>query len=116
MAEVTIRSYRKERESAILSGLQKSLEKVGAIVERQAKINVSKTGREHPQVVTGRLRSSIIHEVNQGSVSIGTNVYYGKHLEHGTVNHPPYPWLYPAIEEKRGEIIETLKGREFTIE
>ena len=112
---VTIRSYRKEREAEILNGLQKSLEKVGAIVERQAKINVSQT-TGHPKVQTGRLRASIIHETNQDSVSIGTNIAYGKHLEFGTVNHPPYAWLFPAVELKKPEIIEALKGHEFTIE
>ena len=109
MTDVIIRSYRKERESEILSGLQKSLEKVGAIVERQAKINVSQT-TGHPQVQTGRLRASIIHEVNQDSVSIGTNVVYGKYLELGTVNHPPYAWLFPSVELKRNEIIDILKS------
>jgi HK97 gp10 family phage protein len=114
MTEVTIKSYRKERESEILNGLQKSLEKVGAIVERQAKINVSQsTG--HPQVQTGRLRSSITHEAEQDSVSIGTNVYYGKYLEFGTSRMPPYPWLFPAVESSKPQIIETLKGK-FTIE
>ena len=111
---VTIRSYRKEREREILDGLQKSLEKVGALVERQAKINVSKsTG--HPQVQTGRLRSSIMHEVGQGEVSIGTNVVYGKYLEFGTSRMPPYPWLFPAVEMKRKDIIDTLKSKEFTV-
>ena len=114
MADVTIRSYRKEREGEILNNLQKSLEKVGLIVERQAKINVSQsTG--HPKVQTGRLRASITHETNQDSVSIGTNVVYGKYLELGTSKMPPYAWLFPAVELKRPEIIETLKGK-FTID
>jgi len=115
MADVTIKSYRKEREREIIDGLQKGLEKVGLIVERQAKINVSQSGSKHPQVVTGRLRSSITHNVSPGEVEIGTNVYYGKYLEHGTVNHPPYAWLFPAVELKKLEIIEALKGK-FTIE
>ena len=112
---VTIKSYRKERETEILNNLQKSLERVGAIVERQAKMNVSQsTG--HPQVQTGRLRSSITHVTSPGQVEIGTNVDYGEYLEFGTSRMPPYPWLFPAVEMKRNEIIETLKGREFTIE
>uniref|UniRef100_A0A6M3KTR9 Putative tail protein n=1 Tax=viral metagenome TaxID=1070528 RepID=A0A6M3KTR9_9ZZZZ len=113
-SSVTIKSYRKERESEILNSLQKGLEKAGLIVERQAKINVSQSSG-HPRVQTGRLRSSITHEVEQGQVSIGTNVYYGKYLEFGTVNHPPYPWLYPAVESEKSKIIEALKGK-FTIE
>ena len=114
-SSVTIKSYKKERQAEILLGLQKGLEKVGLIVERQAKINVSQsTG--HPKVQTGRLRASITHNTSPGEVEIGTNVKYGAYLEHGTINHPPYPWLFPAVELKKSEIIEALKGHEFTIE
>ena len=116
MSSVTIKSHRKEREKEILDGLQKGLEKVGLIVERQAKINVSQSGSKHPQVVTGRLRSSITHNVGQGEVEIGSNVVYSKYLEFGTSKMPPYPFLFPAVELKKPEIIEALKGHEFTIE
>jgi len=110
MADVTIKSYRKERQAEILDGLQKGLEKVGLIVERQAKINVSQSSG-HPRVQTGRLRSSITHEVEQGQVSIGTNVYYGKYLEFGTSKMPNYPWLFPAVESLRSQIINILRGK-----
>jgi len=106
---VTVISHRQEIESKLLGDIQKSLEQVGLVVERQAKINVSQSSG-HPRVQTGRLRSSITHEVEQGQVAIGTNVYYGKYLEFGTVNHPPYPWLFTAVEGKRSEIINLLKG------
>jgi hypothetical protein len=115
MVDVTIRTYRKEREKEILDGLQKGLEKVGLIVERQAKINVSQsTG--HPKVQTGRLRASIAHNVNPGEVEIGTNVVYGKYLEFGTSKMPNYPWLFPAVELKKSQIIEALKGHNVVIE
>ena len=90
------------------------MERVGAIVERQAKKNVSKSGGKHPQVQTGRLRSSITHNVSGGDeikTEIGTNIIYGKYLEFGTSKHSPYPWLFPAVEMKRKEIIEALKGK-----
>ena len=116
MADVTIRSYRKERQAEIISGLQKGLEKVGLIVERQAKINVTQSPPSHPQVQTGRLRSSITHNVSPGEVEIGSNVVYSKYLEFGTSKMSPYPWLFPAVELKKPEIIEALKGHEFTIE
>ena len=119
MANVTIKSYRKEREAEIMGGLEKSMEKVGALVERQAKINVSKSPPEHPQVQTGRLRSSIIHQVtkegNEITAEIGSNVVYSKYLEFGTVNHSPYPWLFPSVEQNRDKIIETLKGKSFEV-
>lgn len=120
MTQVTVKSYRKEREREIENHLQKAMEKVGALVERQAKINVSKSPPEHPQVQTGRLRASIIHQIvgerNSITAEIGTNVEYSKYLEFGTSRHPPYPWLYPAIEMKRKDIVEILKGREFTVD
>jgi hypothetical protein len=115
MADVTIRSYRKERESEILDSLQKGLEKVGLIVERQAKLNTGGT-TNHPYRKSGRLVGSITHEVGNGEVSIGTNVVYGKYLEFGTSHHPPYPWLFPAVELKKPEIIEALKGHNIVIE
>ena len=106
---VIVKSYRKEREKEILTGLQKGLEKVGRLVEKQAGLNVSKTGNEHPQIKTGNLLGSITHEVGDGEVVIGTNVKYGKWLEHGTVNMPPYPWLFPSVESNRQNIIDILK-------
>jgi len=117
---VTIKSYRREREKEILDGLQKGLEKVGRLVEKQAGLNVSKTGNEHPQIKTGELLGSITHEVGDGYVVIGTNLNkppYPKWLEFGTPGgrQPPYPWLFPAVELKKPEIIEALKGN-FTIE
>ena len=111
MATVTIKSYRKEREREITNNLEKALGRVGAIVENQAKRNVTKTGSEHPQVQTGRLRSSITHKTEPNMVSIGTNVEYGKYLEFGTSRMSPYPWLFPAVEMRKSDIIETLKGK-----
>ena len=117
---VTIRSYRKEREKEITDGLQKSMERVGALVERQAKINVfspKPSGKTHPYYVdTNRLSGSVTHNVGDGYVEIGSNVKYGKYLEFGTSRMPPYPWLFPAVEMKRPQIIEALKGEEFKIE
>jgi len=115
MTSITVKSHRKEREKEILDGLQKGLEEVGRLVEKQAGLNVSKTGNEHPQIKSGELLGSITHEVGDGEVVIGTNVKHGKYLEHGTSRMPPYPWLFPAVEMKRNEIKETLKGHEFTV-
>ncbi len=120
MSSVTVKSYRKERQEEILDGLQQGLEKVGRIVEKQAGLNVSKTGNEHPQIKTGELLGSITHELGDGFVLIGTNVLHGKGLElgiprkDGSIVH--YPWLFPAVELTKPQIIEALKGHEFTIE
>ena len=55
------------------------------------------------------MADTLTHEVEQGQVSIGTNVYYGKYLEFGTSKMPPYPWLFPAVESNRQNIINLLK-------
>uniref|UniRef100_A0A6M3KK60 Putative tail protein n=1 Tax=viral metagenome TaxID=1070528 RepID=A0A6M3KK60_9ZZZZ len=108
MSTITIKSYRDEIEGKITDNLQKALERVGALVERQAKINT--TEPPSPQRRTGQLASSITHVVSPGQVEIGTNVVHGKYLELGTSRMVPYPWLFPAVELKRNEIIATLKG------
>ena len=107
---VTIKSYRVERQKEIIGGLQKALEEIGRLIEKQAGKNVSKTGNEHPQIKTGNLLGSITHQIGDGEVVIGTNVKYGEYLEHGTSRMPPYPWLYPAVELRKPEIIEILKS------
>ena len=114
MTNVTVKSYRKEREAEIMGNLVKGMELVGLMVENQAKLNVTKSPPEHPQVQTGRLRASINHQVNKDSakisVDVGTNVNYSKFLELGSVHNPPYPFLVPALEMKKAEIINILKG------
>jgi len=126
---VTIKSYRKEREAEILRGLQKGLERVGRVVEESAARNISSQSAKTPWKSTGQLASSVTHEVSGDTVTIGTNVKYGKYLELGHTQHPgqfvpaigkrlvaldvpPYPWLYPAVESNRGKIIDILKSAE----
>ena len=51
MTDVTIRSYRKEREAEIMGGLEKAMVKVKALVQRQAIANVmppKPSGKTHP--------------------------------------------------------------------
>lgn len=133
MASVTIKSYAKERQKEILAGLSLALRRAAIVVENQAKENVDQTPPAHPQVQTSRLRSSISHNwsgsgITHGQVEppakaqdgvsepseelavhIGTNVYYGKILEHGSVKMPAYPWLYPALEVSKLKIIDALQ-------
>jgi len=111
MSNIIIKSHRNKIEGKLTDNIQKALEKVGALVERQAKINVSQSSG-HPRVQTGRLRSSITHEVGKDEVRIGTNVDYGKYLELGHADGSRhYPWLFPALEYKRKEIIDILKDK-----
>ena len=120
-ANVTVKSYTRERQGEIYDRLRKNMGKVGAVIERQAKKNVSRTGNEHPQVDTGRLRSSIIYwqwtEPNIFRVAVGTNVSYGKSLEFGYHHNRngefigPYPWLFPAVEMSRDKIVELIGSK-----
>ncbi len=52
-------------------------------------------------VDTGNLRRSITHELGKRGhtqyARVGTNVKYGLFQELGTVNHPPQPYLRPAL-------------------
>uniref|UniRef100_A0A6M3LQB0 Putative tail protein n=1 Tax=viral metagenome TaxID=1070528 RepID=A0A6M3LQB0_9ZZZZ len=114
-SSVTIKSYRKEIEGKLTDNIQKSLEQVGLVVERQAKINTMSpkpSGKSHDYVDTNRLAASITHVVSQGQVEIGTNVVYGKWLEFGHADGSRhYPWLFPSVESNRQNIINILKGK-----
>lgn len=124
------KDYSKERINNIHKNLADKLVRVGILVEAQAKENVSQSPPRHPQVDTGRLRGSITHIAESDNVKIGTNVIYGKYLEFGGESsvgigsrggrkmgspfsigirkRPAYPWLFPALESRRGDIKKIL--------
>lgn len=91
----------------------KDLRRRAINVENQAKIYASGTtvpGAPNPEgrgpnVQTGRLRSSITHEIREtpdGLVArIGSNVEYAAYVEQGTDRAPAYPYLLPALEAAR---------------
>jgi len=92
----------------------KDLQRRALNVESQAKLNASGqpvAGAQNPEgrgpnVDTGRLRSSITHELarkDDGTLvaRIGTNVSYGKPLETGLRGGRTYPFLVPALEAAR---------------
>ncbi|QQS25153.1 MAG: HK97 gp10 family phage protein [Actinomycetota bacterium] len=102
--------------------LGKYLTKVAVRIDREAKQSMKGgSGRTYrrgkvthrasapgqpPAVDTGRLRSSITHELGaKGPVlvaRVGTNVTYAKHLELGTSKMRPRPFLRPALAKVRG--------------
>ncbi len=69
-------------------------------VESAAKVNAS-GGPPGPNVQTGRLRSSITHEIDHDSsglfANIGSNVEYALYVEAGTRFMHERPYLRPAI-------------------
>jgi phage gpG-like protein len=81
--------------------------KSGRVYRRGAKFHRASAPGEAPAIDYGVLVNSI--EVSQESdlrAAVGTNVEYGLHLEFGTVNMGPRPWLGPAFEKAK-EIFET---------
>jgi hypothetical protein len=71
----------------------------GRLAETLAKQQAS--GRPGPNVVTGRLRSSITWEIGVDArglyMDYGTNVEYGRYLELGLRNGVRYPFLSPVL-------------------
>lgn len=64
-------------------------------------IRVNRRAKQLAPVDTGRLRSSVTHEMGQdgrGLVArIGTNVDYAPHIEFGTSRMRAQPFLRPAL-------------------
>ena len=56
---------------------------------------------EPPATDTGALASSIARVSGKPGAAVGTALEYGKHLEFGTTDMKPRPWLFPALESQR---------------
>lgn len=70
---------------------------------------ISKEG-EAPNTDTGALQRSLQTEVKGNDVYVGTANKYAPHLEYGTKNMKPRPFLLPALRAKSSDILELLKG------
>ena len=75
----------------------------------QYKHIASKAG-DAPNTDTGRLVSSVQVEITAKYVYVGTSLKYGAWLEYGTRAMNARPWLYPALERKRKEIVKLFKS------
>jgi HK97 gp10 family phage protein len=66
-------------------------------------IQVERAAKRYCPVDTGRLRSSITHEISTDAkgllATIGTNVEYAPYVELGTRHMRAQPFLRPAITE-----------------
>ena len=114
------------------------LGRAGALVEGEAKKNVTRWGMGG----NGELRNSILYTVNDNKVDIGTNVYYAPYVEYGTglfgpagariyprhakVLHwtdrdgehfaksvkgmKPRPFMHPALTQNRTKVLEIFRN------
>lgn len=98
-------------ESLVGQILQKGALDIQADAQRSMSPPPSEPG-EPPAVRTGRLRASITSRVVQDGdnaiVEVGTNVVYAVPLEFGTEHIKPRPFMGPALERHRVEIIHNL--------
>jgi len=85
---------------------KKIILKACLIVERDAKILCP--------VDTGRLRSSITHEIEGITGRVGSNVEYARAVELGSedpaYNQAPQPYLRPALHKNEKKILELFKN------
>lgn len=92
-------------EEVAFSQIEIALEKVGLLMERNAKLACP--------VDTGRLRNSISHTHDKNTAYVGTNVEYAPYVEMGTKNTKAQPYLKPAVanhlQEYKSVIEQELK-------
>lgn len=79
---------------------------------KRAALAVEGGAKERCPVDTGRLRSSITHQVDADGLSavVGTNVDYAPHVEFGTSRMAAQPFLFPAMESHRPEFLRRLRA------
>ncbi len=86
---------------------------------KRAVVNIEATAKGRAPVDTGRLRSSLAHEVrreataglaNDGASAVaGTNVEYAPFVEFGTRHQRARPYLFPSFEDERPKFIDRLR-------
>ena len=96
---------------------RRGIEKACLIVESYAKEHMSPESPsapgEPPAVVTGTLRASITHRLEEEDGDtvgyVGTNVEYAPYLEFGTSRMAARPFMFPALETNRTNIVDAIK-------
>ena len=90
------------------------INKACLMVERDAKKSIGQVSAPSPPghapaAPTGRLRSSITHEIEGTTGRVGTNVEYARYLELGTEKMSPRPFLRPALHANEKKILALFK-------
>ena len=99
--------------AALKRATVRGLEACGAKAESYAKQELSKSkphkrGPSRPNVITGRLRNSVSHTVQNNEMYVGSNVDYAAAVELGTRKSWAYPYLKPAATQHTGEYKQIL--------
>jgi HK97 gp10 family phage protein len=88
----------------MLPAVEAALQAGAEIIESAAKGRVP--------VDTGRLRDAI-HIERDGLgfdvIAGDTDAFYGNMVEHGTTHTAPHPFLVPALEAKRTEVVTSVR-------
>ncbi len=86
----------------------------GGGMER-AVLMVESDAKRFVAVDTGRLRSSITHEIERSKNEIvgrvGTNVVYGIVQEYGSSRMPAHPYLRPSLAKNLNKIRQLFGGK-----
>lgn len=62
-----------------------------------------------PNTDTGKLVASIdVEKIKDGEYEIGTNLEYGEFLEMGTKKMRPRPWLIPALDANKNNLLTNI--------
>lgn len=105
------------KQAQVKRATKRGITKACLIVEAYAKENMTpespSSPGEPPAVVTGTLRASITHRVEDEDSEavgyVGTNVQYAQPLEFGTSKMAARPFLFPALEKNREKVVAAIK-------
>ena len=86
---------------------QEALHAGSVLVQGQATLNAP-VGQYKGSRVGGNLRSSIDFEVGSEDADIFTPVEYAPHVEYGTSNMAAQPFLRPALDNNKSNIIKVF--------
>lgn len=103
-AEV-LKKLRQLDDSVVGNGVVKAINAGGLVVEGRAKINVP--------VDTGFLRSTIATDTQEltktsAESSVYATAHYAPYVELGTIRTSAHPYLEPALNQNRAEVIEAV--------
>ena len=85
------------------------INKANKQIINKACLMVERDAKKLCPVDTGRLRSSITHEIKGLTGKVGTNVEYARAVELGTEKQSPQPYLRPALHANEKKILALFR-------